>query len=227
MSIKEKEDTTFSAAKQLYAEQFGDAIVTNTYLKLALLAMALVSAGLIYTNVRTVRMVQNFKPIIIRIDDIGRAEAVKYDTMGYKPQDAEIKYFLSEFCRVYYGRNRYTIRDNFKQSLMFLEAQLANSVAEAYRKNKTIENYLQDPNGADVDIEVEKISIEDLRSSPYKATVDFYEITHSPVDPAENKRILYTANFVFFFRDSVPNQLIQVNPLGLTITYFREDEAFQ
>ena len=64
MSAEEKQDATFSAAKQLYAEQFGDAIVTNTYLKLALLAMAVVSAGLIYANVKTVRMVENFKPLV-------------------------------------------------------------------------------------------------------------------------------------------------------------------
>ena len=45
--------------------------------------MALVAAGLIYTNIKTVRMVENFKPLVIRINDIGRAEAVKYDTLGY------------------------------------------------------------------------------------------------------------------------------------------------
>jgi type IV secretory pathway component VirB8 len=110
---------------------------------------------------------------------------------------------------------------------MFMEAQLANSVAEAYRKNKTIENYLQDPTAPDIDIEVEKVSIEDLRSAPYKATVDFYEIDYSPADHVESKRTLYTAHFVFLFRDSVPNDLIQVNPLGLAVTYFREDEAFK
>jgi len=53
------------------------------------------------------------------------------------------------------------------------------------------------------------------------------EIAYSPVGHAESKRTLYTAHFVFLFRDSVPNELIQVNPLGLAITYFREDEAFQ
>jgi type IV secretory pathway TrbF-like protein len=222
-----EKDTTFNAARQLYAEQFGDAIVTNTYLKIALLAMSLVSAGLIYANVRTLRMVKNFKPLVIRIDDIGRAEAVRYDTFGYKPEGAEVKYFLSEFCRLYYSRNHYTIRDNFKKSLFFMEARLANNVAEAYRKNQTIEAYLQDSAGPDIDVEVEKVSIEDLRAAPYKATVDFYEIAHSPVDHAETKRTLYTAHFVFLFRDSVPNDLIQVNPLGLAITYFREDEAFQ
>jgi type IV secretory pathway TrbF-like protein len=227
MAVEVKQDLTFNAAKQLYAEQFGDAIVTNTYLKIALLAMVLVAAGLIYANIKTARMVQNFKPLVIRINDIGRAEAVKYDTIGYKPQDAEVKYFLSDFCRLYYGRNRYTMRDNFKKSLLIMEAQLANSVAEAYRKNHTVEGYLQDPSAPDIDIEVGKVSIEDLRSAPYKATVDFYEIAYSAAQHVEVKRTLYTAHFVFLFRDSVPNELIQVNPLGLAITYFREDEAFQ
>src|SRR5947209_13046615 len=72
MSAEEKQDATFSVAKQLYAEQFGDAIVTNTYLKLALLAMALVSAGLLYANVRTVRMVENVHALVLRVNDLGR-----------------------------------------------------------------------------------------------------------------------------------------------------------
>src|SRR5437660_6847177 len=121
MATETKPDVTFNAAKQLYAEQFGDAIVTNTYLKIALLVMALVAAGLIYTNIKTVRMFQNFKPLVIRINDIGRAEAVRYDTLGYKPQDAEIKYFLSDFCRMYYSRNHYTVLDNFKYSYLFID----------------------------------------------------------------------------------------------------------
>src|SRR5947209_15464554 len=102
MATEAKQDSTFNAAKQLYAEQFGDAIVTNTYLKIALQVMALVAGGLIYANIKTVRMVENFKPLVIRITDIGRAEAVRYDTLGYKPQDADIKNFLSVFCRIYY-----------------------------------------------------------------------------------------------------------------------------
>jgi type IV secretory pathway component VirB8 len=52
-------------------------------------------------------------------------------------------------------------------------------------------------------------------------------VYYSPADHSELKRTLYTANFVFFFRTHVPNELIPINPLGLTITYFREDEAFQ
>ena len=61
---------------------------------------------------------------------------------------------------------------------------------------------------------------------PFKATVDFYEIEYSPADHSVMRKTLYTASFLFSFRDHVPNQDILVNPLGLTITYFREDQAF-
>lgn len=224
--MKNVDDPHFNAAKRLYAEQFGDAIVTNTYLKIALLGMTLISAGLLYANVKTARMVQNFKPLVIRINDIGRAEAVNYSTFTYKPQEAEIKYFLSNFCRLYYSRNRFTIHDNFSQSLLFMESQLQANIAEAWKKDKIIDNTLQNQQ-SDIDVDVVKVSIEDLRSAPYKATVDFYQVFSNPLDRTETKRVLYTAHFVFVFRDSVPNNLVQVNPLGLNITYFREDAAFQ
>jgi len=35
------------------------------------------------------------------------------------------------------------------------------------------------------------------------------------------------ANVIFVFQDHVPNDLIPINPLGLTITYLREDQAFK
>ena len=78
------------------------------------------------------------------------------------------------------------------------------------------------PHGNTIDIDVGKLSIENLRSAPYKATVDFYEIAYSPAEHVEIKRKLYIAHFVFLFRDSVPNDLTQTNPLGIAITMATE-----
>ena len=78
---------------------------------------------------------ENSRPLVIRIDDVGRAEAINYHNLEYKPQDAEAKYFLSQFCAVYYRRNRYTIQDDFSKSLYFLDAKLADGILDAYRKD--------------------------------------------------------------------------------------------
>jgi type IV secretion system protein VirB5 len=219
--------SSFYAAKRLYLEQYGDPMVTNTYLKIALVLLALVSVGLGLIDLRTIRTFQNFRPLVIRIDQLGRAEALSYSNFEYKPEDAEAKYFLSQFCTLYYGRNRYTINDDFSKSLYFLDGKLASDIMDAYKKNDVIKSFLTDPSQPEIDIEVKNVALEDMQAPPYKARVDFEMVYYSSADHSELKRTLYTANFVFVFKSSVPNELIPINPLGLAITYFREDEAFK
>jgi type IV secretion system protein VirB5 len=220
-------DASFQNAKRLYLEQYGDPMVTNTYLKIALVLLSLVAIGLALVDLKTIRTFQNFRPLVIRIDQLGRAEALDYHTFDYKPQDAEVRYFLTQFCTLYYRRNRYTIQDDFSKSLYFLDGSLANSVFDAYKKGDIIKQFLTNSSAPEIDIDVKNVALEGLQTPPYRARVDFDMVYYSPADHSEIKRDLYTANFVFVFRSQVPNELIPINPLGLTITYFREDQAFK
>ena len=220
-------DPSFQDAKRLYLEQYGDPMVTNTYLKIALTLVSLIAVGLLVLDLKTIRTFEDFRPLVIRIDDLGRAEAINYHHFEYKPQDAEAKYFLSEFCSLYYRRNRYTIQDDFSKALYFLDGKLADGILDAYRKDDIIKKFITNTSAPEIDIEVKKVALEDMQSPPYKARVDFYMVYYSPADHSEIKRDLYTANFVFVFKGKVPNELIPINPLGLAITYFREDQAFK
>ena len=202
-------------------------MVTNTYLKIALLLLSLVCVGLLLVDMRTIKTFQNFRPLVIRIDQLGRAEALSYSNFEYKPQDAEAKYFLSQFCQHYYRRNRYTMNDDFSKSLYFLDGKLASDIIDAYQKSDVIKSFLTDPSKPEIDIEVKNVALEGMQATPFKARVDFYMVYYSAADHSELKRTLYTANFVFVFKPNVPNELIPINPLGLAITYFREDEAFK
>jgi type IV secretory pathway TrbF-like protein len=224
-TIPAEPDAAFEAGKRLYAEQWGDAVVTNTYLKFALFAVSLLCVGCMVAEFKLIKHIDGFKPLVIRIDEVGRAEAVKYDTLTYKPKDAEIKYFLSEFCRLYYSRNRFTIHDNFKGALLYMDSQLADTTMQAWNRAGVIGTFMQSSQGEQT-IQVSRVEIEDLRAAPYKATVMFDIVTLNPIDRSEARRQHYTAHFIFSFRDSVPNNLIQTNPLGMAVSYFREDEAF-
>ena len=221
------DDRTFLDAKRLYLEQYGDPMVTNTYLKIALTLVSLIAVGLLVLDLKTIRTFENFRPLVIRIDDLGRAEAINYHNLEYKPQDAEAKYFLSQFCALYYRRNRYTIQDDFSKALYFLDGKLADGILDAYRKDDIIKKFLMNTSASEVDVEVKKVALEDMQTPPFKARVDFYLVYYSPADHSEIKRDLYTANFVFVFKSKVPNELIPINPLGIAITYFREDQAFK
>ena len=221
------DDRTFQDAKRLYLEQYGDPMVTNTYLKIALTLVALIAVGLLVLDWKTIKTFENFRPLVIRIDDLGRAEAINYHNLEYKPQDAEAKYFLSQFCALYYRRNRYTIQNDFSKALYFLDGKLADGILDAYRKDDIIKKFLMNTSAAEIDVEVKKVALEDMQTPPFKARVDFYLVYYSPSDHSEIKRDLYTANFVFVFKSKVANELIPINPLGVAITYFREDQAFK
>jgi type IV secretory pathway component VirB8 len=213
-------------AKQLYMEQFGDALVTNAYLKITLALLSLAVVGLVVLNVKTIHSFRNFKPLVIRIDELGRAQVVSYDAFAYKPEAKEAKYFLIQFCELYYRRNRYTVNDDLTKAMYFLDGRLANDIMAAYKKQNVIGRFLDNPSSPEVDIDVQQVALEPMIKPPYKASVDFYRTEYSPTDHSVLKKTLCTASFVFMFRSRVRNEMIPINPLGLTITDFREDEAF-
>ena len=215
----------FARARREFVELHGSLAVMNTYLKIALVLMAVVCVGLVALNLRTLGVFRNFKPLVIRINEVGRAEAVKYVDLEYKAQEAEIKYFLADFVERHYSRMRATFRNHYARSLYFLDARLAESLMDANRKDAALENLLAG-HGEECDVDVKSVVIEDLRTPPYRATVDFEKVFYAP-DRSESRRERYVANFVFVIKDQVPNALIPVNPLGLTISYFRHDQAFQ
>jgi type IV secretory pathway component VirB8 len=219
-------DATFNEAKQLYLEQYASAIVTGGYLKIAVALLSLVALGLVLVNLKIVRTLESFKPMVIRIDEIGRAQALAYDNLAYKPEYKETKYFLTRFCQLYYRRNHATINEDFSQSLYFLDGKVAGDTIQQFKQTNIIKNFLSDSLSPESDVDVQQVVIEPMEKAPYKATVDFFEVEYSPSDHSVAKRTLYTASFLFSFRDHVPNAEILTNPLGLTITYFREDEAF-
>jgi type IV secretory pathway TrbF-like protein len=216
----------FEAAKRQYVELYGSVAVMNTYLKIAVLCLCGISVSLVFLASKIYESSRHIEPLVIRINELGRAEAVSYGSLEYHPQEAEIKYFLLQFVQQHYGRMRATVQENYTRSLYFLDGRLADAVMAANKKSKAIETFLAGQS-EEADIEVKNVAIEDLRKAPYKATVEFEKVFYSLADHREVRRERYAANFVFIVKQPVANALIPINPLGLTITYFRVDQAFQ
>src|SRR6476469_1090518 len=126
-------------AKRQYVELFGSALVLNTYLKIALLCVSLVALGLLALNFRTIKKYESLKPLVIRIDDIGRAQAVQYDTLTYQPQGQapELKYFLTQFVTKHFARMRATVKERYAESLYFLDAAMADATIAQNQRTQT------------------------------------------------------------------------------------------
>jgi type IV secretion system protein VirB5 len=215
-------------AKRHYVELFGSALVMNAYLRVALLALCLVATVLVCLNVYTMRRYAHIKPLVVRIDQIGRAQAVNYDTLTYKPagQAPELKYFLVQFITKHYARMRATVKTQYAESLYFLEAGLAEATIASDQRTQSIERFLTGT-ADEVEIQVKNVTLEEVREPPYRASVEFDRVYYPMGNRLEHRRDTAVAQITFIVRDQVPNAAIPVNPLGLTVTYVRVDQAFK
>jgi type IV secretion system protein VirB5 len=167
------------------------------------------------------------KPLVVRIDDVGRAEAVQYDATRYQPQAPELRYFLTQFVVKHFSRIRATVQREYPDSLFFMEPSLADATIAQNEQSRALEHFLTNPTADEVDIVVQNVSLSEVTKSPFKAAVTFQKVLYTPGTRTERARETYIGQVDFVMRNHVPNEFVRVNPLGLQITYFRIDQAFE
>lgn len=209
----------------LYLEQYGVALVTNNHLRVAVFALSTALIVMICITGAVYAWAKSQKPLIVRITDVGRAEAVAYSSYGYTPQDVELRYFLAQFTQLHFGRMAATVKERFEKSLYFLDRKLSQAVVEDEQKKRSIAKFIVE-GSEEIDITISNVALQDIHSVPMKGTVDFEKVYYSRADHQELRRERYAGYFEFVVQD-VPNSFILVNPLGLIITYFRTDAAFR
>ena len=218
---------TMEGAKRQFVELYGSALVMNSYLKIALVLVSLVAVALVALNFHTASRFSDVKPLVIRIDEVGRAEAVQYDATRYQPQAPELRYFLTQFVVKHFSRIRSTVQREYPDSLFFLEPVLADATIAQNDQSRTIETFVTSPSSDEIEVQVQNVSLSELTKPPYKAAVTFQKVYYSSGTRTERQRETYVAQVDFALRDHVPNEFVRVNPLGLQIGYFRVDQAFE
>ncbi len=214
-------------AAERYLEQYGDPLVMNTWLKITILCLVVVCLMLAALVFRSQKALASMHPLIIRINDVGRAEAIDYRNFQYRPQEAENKYYLTRWAELYFSRNRFTIERDQTQALYFLNGDVQRAVIAQEQKDKIIQTYRDDSTLPYVDVEIKNVVLDDLRQSPYSARIELEKVYTNPADHTELKRERWTASVTYVFREDVKNNELAVNPLGLTIVRFRADQAFE
>jgi type IV secretion system protein VirB5 len=219
-------ESDLTRAADKFLEQYSEPLVTNTYLKITVLVLCAICAALVALVYRSQNALAAMHPMIVRINDVGRAEAIDYRNFQYRPQEAENKYYLSRWAELYFSRNRFTIERDQMNALYFLNGDVQRAVIDQERKNNFIQSYVRDSGLPFVDVEVKNVILDDLRQSPFSARIEFEKVFTNPADHSEVKRERWTATVTYVFRENVRNNELAVDPLGLTIVRFRADQAF-
>ncbi len=213
-------------AGQKFLELYAEPVVTNTYLKVALLVLSVVTLGCLALLYRAETAALRLKPLVIAVSEAGRGQVLSYSDFSKVPVERVSKYYLARWVSLYYGRNHATLQRDFAESLNFFSNDLQGATLLRVTRAKTLETFLLDPSAPSVDIEIKAVVLEDLRQAPFRAHIEFEKVFHSPGDQGEQHRERWTTNVVYGFRDEVPNQMLLINPLGLVVSYVHEDQAF-
>jgi type IV secretion system protein VirB5 len=221
-----KTDFSTTDAGHRFLELYAEPVVTNTYLKVALLVLSIVALALLALLYRAQTAASRLKPLVISISDIGRGQVVNYADFSKVPTERVSKYYLARWAQLYYGRNHATLHRDFSESLNFLSNDLQGATLTRVSKEKALETFLLDPSAPNVDIEIRAVVLDDVRQSPYRAHLELEKVFRSLGNRQEQSRERWTVNVVYSFRDELPNEMLLTNPLGLVIDYIHEDQAF-
>ena len=209
-------------AGQEYAEIWGEAIHSNRHLRVLSIGLGLVAFLLVIVVFRIVS-VEPPRPIVVRVDEIGRAEAIAYEAMEAQadPLDPTTKYFLNRFIHDFYSRRRATVEEHWSRSLRFLSTDLANASFRAESQNIA----LLAAGAARDELQVDRVvlRIQANPQEPHSATADFDLVRLVAQNEVERER--WSLSLQFLFLDEISSDLIVFNPMGIVITYLQGDRA--
>lgn len=212
-----------------YLRQAAARALTNTALAYTCIILA---SGLIGLSVYTIHWARSYvaeKPVVVRVEKVGRAEAVNMEWDEYTPEDSDMKYFLTQFTEGFLSRDQHTVQDVYNASLHFLRPDLLKIVNRSDRETKWMAKFVTS-NDPDIDVNVINVGLDRSMeaSGQYKAVIDAVRTIRSPgVLDTKSIPVVITCWF-----ESHPEwvgkdkTLIKYNPLGFFIYSYRVDEAF-
>ena len=205
-----------------YAEIWGETIHTNRHLRVLSVGLGAIVLLLGIVIFRIVS-VEPPRPIVVRVDEVGRAEAVAYEAMEAQadPLDPTTKYFLNRFIYDFYSRRRATVEEHWSRSLRFLSTELAN----ASFRSESRDIALLAAAAATEELQVDRVvlRIQANPREPHSATADFDLVQMAMANETGRER--WSLSLQFQFLEEIPPDLIVHNPMGIVITYLQGDRA--
>ena len=205
-----------------YAEIWGETVSSNRHLRLLSMGLGGLTLLLAVVVVR-LGFREMPRPIVVRVDEVGRAEALNYKAVEAKadPLDPTTKYFLNRFIHDHYSRRAATVQEHWTRSLRFLTTDLANAAFQAENRNIA----LVAARAASEETKVENIvlRIHANRSPPHGATADF-ELVRIRQEK-EVGREKWSLSLQFSYITRIPPDLMIHNPMGIVVTYLQADRA--
>ena len=207
-----------------FADIWAHAVIAHRHLRVATWALGGIVILLLVILVRLSSQ-ELPRPIVIRVDEVGRAEALAYEAIeaAPTPTDPSTKYFLHQFLSDYYGRQPATAVTAWPRALRFLQTSLSRAAFDTHSDSIAAMASGRATGGIPRRVENVVLRILPAESPPWQASADFDLVLFPPGQDPQRQR--WTASLQFTFLSVISPALLPVNPLGLIVTYIQADQA--
>ena len=172
----------------------------------------------------------------IRIDEMGRAQAIQYSDLNYSPREGEVRTYLMDWTNYRYTISRDTIAKKYPLNYYFLSQSLATQLMGRDNQSHLVSQVM----GGQVeqsDVEVKNVTITSMSQETVQdaviargtALVNIDKL-YSPRSSREPRTEHWLLSVTYYLNPKqvsdqakVFRQFETINPLGLTITEFHEN----
>jgi type IV secretion system protein VirB5 len=172
----------------------------------------------------------------IRIDEMGRAQAIAYSDLNYSPREGEVRTYLTDWANYRYTISRDTVAKKYPLNYYFLSQTLASQLMTDDNANHFVSQVV----GGQIeqsDVEVKNVTITSMSEEAVEGariargtalvTLDRFYSPHNSRQP----RTEHWAMTVTYYLNpkqvsdqaKIFPQFETINPLGLTVTEFHEN----
>jgi type IV secretion system protein VirB5 len=225
----------------LLADQIGNEVYASHYAerkayRLLIGCETVLLCGSMWLNFALAR-----RPVVnryIRIDEMGRAQAIQYSDLNYSPREGEVRTYLNDWANYRYTISRDTIAKKYPLNYYFLSQNLAAQLMAQDNQNHLVSQVI----GGQVeqsDVEIKNVTITSLsqemiqgalmaRGTALVALDRIYAPSHSHQPRTEH----WMLSLTYYLNPKqvsdqakIYPQYEFINPLGLTITEFHENRV--
>ena len=172
----------------------------------------------------------------IRIDEMGRAQAIEYSDLNYSPREGEVRTYLTDWANYRYTINRDTIAKKYPLNYYFLSQTLASQLMTEDNANHLVSQVVAGQIEQS-DVEVKNVTITSMSEETVQGAriargtaLIALDKLYSPQNSREPRTEHWLLSMTYYLNPKQVSdqarifpQFETINPLGLTITEFHEN----
>ena len=215
---------------EVYAAHYSERRVSRFII--GTLACLLAGSGLLLHSLATRPVANRY----IRIDEMGRAQAIQYSDLNYSPREGEVRTYLTDWANYRFTVNRETVSTKYPMSYYFLSQPLASQFMQDDNTNHFTSQVLSGQIEQS-DVEVKNVTITSMSQENVAGVLmakgtalinidRLYAVRYSQQPRTEH----WLLSVTYYLNPREVNeearvwpQFETINPLGLTITEFHEN----